>query len=132
MIETIRGEQALKLCTLAQGDLSALQYPLPDAIYGFCAQQACEKLCKALISAHGKPYPLTHNLDRLTTLLQSYGEQLPQLPFDLLLLQPYAVQFRYDEGASLDEEERPTMRQAVADFQHFIVTRILELEATQS
>ncbi len=38
MIATIQAQPVRKLCTLAQNDESALQYPLPDEIFGFHAQ----------------------------------------------------------------------------------------------
>ena len=37
----------------------------PDSILGFHAQQAVEKLIKALLSELSVPFELTHNLGRL-------------------------------------------------------------------
>ena len=114
---------------MARDDGSALQFPLPDRLYGFCAQQACEKFLKAWIATLGEAYPLTHNLASLVRRLRAMGEVLPNLPVQLSLLQPFAVQFRYDEGASLTEDERTAIRETVDSFQDFVLKRILEIEA---
>ena len=38
---------------MAEHGESALQYPLPNEIYGFHSQQSCEKFLKALLAGHG-------------------------------------------------------------------------------
>ncbi len=116
------------LCTLAQGDESALQYPLPDHIYGFHAQQSCEKLLKALISAHGQPYPFTHRFGVLGKMLAQLGEQLPTFPYSLSLLEPFGVEHRYGLSDLLSEEERTAMLETVVLLREHVVARILELE----
>jgi HEPN domain-containing protein len=55
----------------------------PDAVLGFHAQQAVEKLIKALLSQLGVPFELTHNLARLQTILEVAGEALPATPSPL-------------------------------------------------
>ena len=42
-----------------------------EAIVGFHAQQAVEKLMKALLSALNIPFELTHNLERLNVAARS-------------------------------------------------------------
>ena len=79
------------LCRLAQEDASVLPLPLPDQIFGFHAQQSCEKFFKALIAAKGLDYPLTHSLERLAAALEESSETLPNMPYDVLLLEPFAV-----------------------------------------
>jgi HEPN domain-containing protein len=116
------------LYTLALGDESVLQYPLPDHIYGFHPQQSCEKLLKALISAHDSAFPFTHRFGELLTVLTQYGEVLPTLPYRLLLLEPFAVQHRYDLNDALSEHERRLMRESVVKLREHVVARILELE----
>jgi len=54
---------------------------LPDAILGFHAQQAVEKLIKALLSQPGVPFELTHNLARLESLLDALGSLCPILQY---------------------------------------------------
>jgi hypothetical protein len=89
--------QAQVLLIKASEDESALQATgNPDAVLGFHAQQAVEKLLKALISAHSAPFELTHNLLRLATALQNLGEVLPLTPISLSDLNDFAVEYRYD------------------------------------
>jgi predicted RecB family nuclease len=113
---------------LAQDDESALQFPLPDHIFGFHAQQSCEKLMKALISSHNRKYPFTHNLQDLADLLADCNEVLPPLSFSLKQLEPFGVKLRYDLGAKLTDAERLAMRESVAQLREHVVARILELE----
>ena len=68
----------------------------PDAVLGFHAQQAVEKLIKALLSALSIPFELTHNLGRLLVSLQSAGEHLPPTPVSIADLNDFAVMYRYD------------------------------------
>jgi HEPN domain-containing protein len=116
------------LCRLAQEDASVLPLPLPDQIFGFHAQQSCEKFFKALIAAADSTYPLTHSLERLAEALEESSETLPKMPYDVLLLEPFAVQFRYDLGASLGEEEKAAIRESVAILGDYVVKRIVALE----
>jgi HEPN domain-containing protein len=120
------------LCQLAQEDASTLQFPLPDQIYGFHAQQSCEKLFKALISAHNRTYPLTHSLEKLIDVLDECGEKLPSTSFDPILLEPFAVQLRYDVGAHLSESEKLDVRESVAVLDAFVVIRILDIERMEN
>jgi HEPN domain-containing protein len=105
-----------------------LHLPLPDPIFGFHAQQSCEKLLKAWLSAHQAVYPLTHSLKTLIRLLQDEGDQLPKLPYDLLRLEPYAVQLRYDFGAGFDEAEKAEIIESVRTLRGFGLARILAIE----
>lgn len=85
-----------------------------DDQLGFHAQQAVEKLLKAVLVRHGVAYDRTHNIAYLLTLLERVGVEAPSGvdPEDLIALSPWAVQFRYDDetAAVLD---RPSARQAV-------------------
>jgi hypothetical protein len=128
MIANIQAQPVRKLCTLAQNDESALQYPLPDEIFGFHAQQCAEKLLKALIAAHGVAYPFTHSMNDLLKIVGVCGEHLPLLPYEPLALQPFAVQLRYDEGPVLPEDVRKKMRESAAILREFVVARVLALQ----
>ena len=66
-----------------------------DEIVGFHIQQAAEKFLKAWLVLWSEPYPLTHNLARLLTLLQEKTPAAAQFR-DLNEYTAYAVQFRYD------------------------------------
>lgn len=116
------------LCSLAMDDESTLQYPLPDQIYGFHAQQSCEKLFKALISTHDRDYPFTHELEKLLKLLVACGESLPSVPFAFERMEPFAVVLRYDFGPGLSADDRNLVRESVAILREHVVGRILELE----
>ena len=117
------------LCALALDDESTLQFPLPDQIYGFHAQQSCEKLLKALIAAHGRTYPFTHSLEKLADMLEGCGEHLPALPYDLEKLEIFAVDLRYDIGETLSDAERTSIRDSVAVLREHVLSRILALES---
>ena len=132
MIEKIHNAHVRKLCTLAQNDAQTLQYPLPDEIFGFHAQQSIEKLFKALISIHDRDYPFTHNLVNLSRLVTSCGEQLPPLSYPLEELQSFAVILRYDYGPPLSEKARDDIRESVYKLATHVISRILELEQTST
>jgi HEPN domain-containing protein len=116
------------LCKLAEEDESVLQFQLPDQIFGFHAQQSCEKLFKALIAANDKTYPLSHSLEKLAEILGECKETLPGMPYDVILLEPFAVQLRYDIGESLPEDDKIAIRESVAILHAHVVSRILVLE----
>jgi hypothetical protein len=130
MTANIRNPHVQTLFTLAQADESSLQFALPDHIFGFHAQQSCEKLLKAIISSHNRKYPFTHKLVDLLMLVTGIGEILPVTPFPLENLDPYAVEFRYNFGTPLTDAERLQVRDSVAILREHILTRILALEAS--
>jgi HEPN domain-containing protein len=68
----------------------------PESVLGFHAQQAVEKLIKALLSQRSVPFELTQNLGRLQTLLSGAGESLPETPIPIGDLNDFAVTYRYD------------------------------------
>jgi hypothetical protein len=67
-----------------------------DEILGFHAQQAVEKLMKALLSQVGIVFERTHVLGRLETALIAAGESSPVCPLPLSQLNEFAVNYRYD------------------------------------
>jgi len=77
-------------------DRAVLDHPLPPAILGFHAQQACEKLLKALLIQLGQDYPRTHNLGALEELVDLHDQALPALALPLYRLNDHAVPYRYD------------------------------------
>jgi HEPN domain-containing protein len=85
-----------------------------DETLGFHAQQAVEKLVKAVLVRNGVAYDRTHNIAYLLTLLDRAGVEAPLgvSQEDLIALSPWAVQFRYDDEvhAVLD---RPAARRAL-------------------
>lgn len=82
----------------------------PEAMVGFHAQQAAEKLLKAALFLAGAAPPRTHNLAELTDLAVERELQLPVGVDALHWLTPYAVLYRYD-GDPTDDEERLARRE---------------------
>ena len=89
------------LVTLAGRDAAALQLLATDedllSPAFFHAQQAVEKVLKAVLSAKGINYPLTHDLILLKEALHRIGVVCPVSDSILKLLTPFGVQARYDE-----------------------------------
>jgi HEPN domain-containing protein len=80
-----------------------------DEIIGFHAQQAAEKLLKALLMARNIPYRKTHDLRELIDLIRDHDIQFPESFMEIRTLSPFAVEFRYDYLPV--EEELPFNRQ---------------------
>jgi HEPN domain-containing protein len=96
----------------AAGDAAALARlaeddDIPDDVLGFHAQQAVEKLIKAVLAKHGVSYERTHNLTYLVTLLESAKIPSPPGVEMLPTLTPWATEFRYRDvpEAALDRQE---------------------------
>jgi hypothetical protein len=68
----------------------------PDAIFGFHAQQAAEKLMKALLAHLGIQFELTHNLTRLAKSIAKVDQPLPDLGLPLRKLTRFGVVYRYE------------------------------------
>jgi HEPN domain-containing protein len=81
---------------------------ISDEIIGFHAQQAVEKWLKALMASLGLAQQRTHDIDRLSTVLEENGVQLPVARSRLAELTDFAVPLRYED--LLDAE--PLDRQA--------------------
>jgi hypothetical protein len=107
--------QAQVLLIKASEDEAALKAPgISESILGFHAQQAVEKLLKALISTLSVQFELTHDLVRLAAALHGLGESLPTTPLPLSDLNDFAVDYRYDllfqHAAPSDTELIETVR----------------------
>lgn len=77
-----------------------------DDTIGFHAQQAVEKLLKAVLANRDIEYPRTHDIDRLVDLLA--GNDVPPPPQARRLdeLTPWATQLRYDELLDIEHLDR--------------------------
>ena len=75
-----------------------------DEIIGFHAQQAAEKMLKALLVAKNIHYRRTHDLRELIDLLRDNGIEFPESLMEIRTLSPFAVEFRYDY-IPLEEED---------------------------
>jgi HEPN domain-containing protein len=97
-------------------------------ILGFHAQQAVEKLLKALLSQRGLKYPRTHDLEKLVLQLLQAGESLPATPLPLKELNSYAVQFRYENPLLVPSPDRDKATTTVRIIREFVHRRVQELD----
>ena len=116
-------EESARMMELARRDLRAAQgmagdtVAFTDEIFGFHAQQAVEKACKAWICGLGVVYPKTHDLDLLFHLLSESGVRVPMEYEALLDLVDFSVQYRYEAFDELPIERPRTL---------LLVTRFIE------
>ena len=110
-------------------DRAVLDHPLAPAILGFHAQQACEKLLKALLTEAGCEYPRTHNLAVLAQLAERHDQALPALVLPLPRLNDYAVPYRYDELPPGLEVDVAALRQTVDELRAHVEGRLQALAA---
>jgi predicted flavoprotein YhiN len=107
-------DHARELVEMARGDLNALKGMLQldeavgklyfsDEVFGFHAQQAAEKCLKAAIASLGGSYPKSHDLMSLVDKLEDLGENVTDFS-NIIDLNPFAVQYRYESLDSDDEE----------------------------
>jgi len=68
---------------------------IPYELLCFHAQQAAEKSLKAIFIKIDKPFPHTHNLERLLLLLSEEGINIPPVIQKAKLLTNYATDTRY-------------------------------------
>jgi len=75
-----------------------------DAIVGFHAQQAAEKLIKAVLAARDVTFVKSHALSYLIGLVEEHDIMAPEELAEADLLSPWAVEFRYEgeEPPALD------------------------------
>jgi HEPN domain-containing protein len=67
-----------------------------DEVLGFLAQQAVEKLIKAVLTHQAIKYRRTHYLDELLALLHKSCIPCPEELSEAVALTPFAVELRYD------------------------------------
>jgi hypothetical protein len=122
---------AEKLLLKASEDEASIQIDeLPDGPFGFHAQQAVEKLIKALLSQMSISFDHTHNISRLAQQLSDAGEKLPLAPVALADLNKFAVIYRYDSIPNLEIPDRPAAIETVRLIREHVVARIAALSAT--
>ncbi len=81
---------------------------IADAIVGFHAQQAVEKLIKAVLAARGVAFMKSHALSYLIGVVEENEIEAPDALSEADVLSPWAVEFRY-EG-----EEPPALDRSAA------------------
>lgn len=114
----------------AASDEAILSFALvSDSIVGFHAQQAVEKLMKALLTQLKIPYERTHSLNRLLILLESHGEFLPATALSLGDLNDFAVEYRYYTLPPVETLNRQELIETVRILREHIAARIAALAA---
>lgn len=97
---------------------------ISDAVFGFHAQQAVEKLLKARLISLGADYPKVHNLLTMVELLAAAGDSLPDSLADLFRLTPFATTFRYEEAEEPVLPDRTVLRAKITQLREFVQQRI--------
>jgi HEPN domain-containing protein len=93
-----------------------------DEIFGFHAQQAVEKALKAWLALKGVTYSHTHDLMSLLEALEDSGEDVTKLD-DLIDLNPFAVQYRYESLIGDDETlDRDLLLIRIQEAVNFVAT----------
>jgi hypothetical protein len=120
-------QSILELLHASRDDAENLSLPVNDRTFGFHAQQAVEKLLKALIGAHGQKYQYTHDLGELIRHVEALGETIPVRSRSLEDLTLYAGRWRYQEPAALNAEAREQLLVQIDLLQIFVFDRIANL-----
>jgi HEPN domain-containing protein len=114
------GDLAQVLARKAAGDEAALvkladDHEVPDDVLGFHAQQAVEKLIKAVLANGGVEYPRVHDIAYLIVVLQDHGIEAPPDVPKLEALTPWGANLRYEEvrEATLNRGEAVAAVEAV-------------------
>jgi len=85
---------------------------IPDDGLGFHAQQAVEKMIKAVLAHHDVSYERTHNIAYLLRLLDGASIPKPDNAGELPNLSPWAAEFRYTRQPEA-VPDREAMRSSV-------------------
>jgi len=107
-------DESRRLLNMALKDLKALRAmtsveQFEEEIFGFHAQQAVEKVLKSWLALLDCEYPRTHDLSLLLHILEEKGEKCAPY-IDLLELNVFAVQFRYE---AFETDDEPMNRPAI-------------------
>ena len=124
-----RSDQARLLQRKASQDLAVLDKLLDDPVIddetlGYHAQQAAEKLIKALLALHGHDYPRSHNIGLLLDLLANHGIPLPEQFEALQSLTPFGTVFRYDDLPLEDTPDRRSWPPLLHGLQSYVTAAI--------
>jgi HEPN domain-containing protein len=122
-------DQVRLLQRKASQDLAVLDKLLDDPAIdddtlGYHAQQAAEKLIKALLALHGNDYPRSHNIGLLLDLLSSHGIPLPERFEVLQSLTPFGTVFRYDDLPLEDTPDRRSWPPLLHSLQAYLTVAI--------
>jgi len=110
----------------ADNNLAADKVPY-DTVCFHC-QQAAEKLLKGFLVAHGREYPITHNLFVILDKVIEYDGLAESLREALALLNPYAVEVRYPgDELTLTIDNATEARQAAQEVLDWMKSRFGQL-----
>ena len=93
--------RAIRDRRIAVANLSGAE-AFPDAAV-FFAQQAAEKALKAFLVAHDRPFPKTHDLERLVEWCEAIEGQFSTFLDAARTLSPYAIGLRYPGGSQVPD-----------------------------
>jgi HEPN domain-containing protein len=102
----------------AKREVRARKTPNYDASC-FHAQQAAEKYLKAFLLQHDVAFPRTHNLIELLELCLPVDTRFEIHRHDLVVLDRYAVTYRYP-GESAGQEDAQTAVRAMSRIRAFV------------
>lgn len=89
----------------------------------FHAQQTAEKYLKAFLHEHGVNFPKTHSLIELLELCRPLDASFELQRNTLVMLDRYAVRYRYP-GESADRDEARQTLQAATAFREFAQAKL--------
>jgi len=106
----------------------------PTEVFGFHAQQATEKLIKALLANNAIVFTRTHRLGELVDLATDNGIELPAGIEFLVDLTPYAVEYRYDvtPDESYDELDKDDVLAQVLALRSWVAAAVSESRGLSS
>jgi len=108
--------------TTARRELRARSSPNYDAVC-FHSQQAAEKYLKAILQESGANIPKIHQLMDLLALCLKFDSSYQFIYSDLVILEGYAVKFRYP-GQSADKPEAKVAYKAAQAVRSFIRSKL--------
>jgi len=122
-------QSIIELLHASRDDEETLHLPVPDRTFGFHAQQAVEKLLKALIGGHGERYAFTHNVETLVDHAVALGEQIPVRTDLIVALTDFAGVWRYQEPDPISVNAKEELRDVVSRLREFTVGRLTALRS---
>jgi len=93
---------------------------LDDDMLGFHAQQAAEKMLKAVLASRDIDYPKTHNLRVLIELLARHGIGIPESLAGVSRLTPFGTTFRYDTFPPSSQADRVEWLESIRSLRAFV------------
>lgn len=121
---------SLQMMQIAERDINSLFGMLDnpevfdDAVFGFHAQQAVEKLLKAILIFNGIEYKRTHDLQTLFLQTDEAGVEFSIEIKNLEELTSFAVEFRYDLFIEDETLNRKEIYDTIKELQQIILEAI--------